>query len=154
MSDIDWQKLHRARYCNMISRCYNTEHPQYHHYGGRGIKVCQRWLDSFVDYCSDIGLPTFEGDSLDRVDNNCDYEPSNVEWVDRSAQSLNRRKSITHTRLKARKYATIGGITKSVIEWCKEYSISKSTVNTRLNIHGWSFEQALTTPVKGKHNCE
>lgn len=83
-------------YRNMIRRCYDTKNTDsYHLYGGRGIKVCDRWLEKksgFDNFCEDMG-ERLEGYSLDRIDSNGDYEPSNCRWIFFEHQARNRRNS-------------------------------------------------------------
>jgi hypothetical protein len=88
---------HKLRYhplystwCSIKSRCLNTNSQRYRDYGGRGIKICDRWMDSFEDFLKDVGERP-EGRSLDRVDNDGDYEPGNVRWATAYEQANNRR---------------------------------------------------------------
>ena len=77
---------------NMIARCYNPNHPQFHYWGGRGIKVCDTWRYSFDQFYLDMGdkpNPTY---SIDRVDNNKNYDKDNCRWASKSEQVQNRRK--------------------------------------------------------------
>lgn len=80
-------------YFNMIQRCYNTKRKSYKDYGGRGITVCNRWLGAFgfQNFIEDMGDKPF-GLTLDRIDNNGNYESDNCKWSTRSEQNINRRK--------------------------------------------------------------
>lgn len=78
-------------WCNMLRRCNDPSHPRYKDWGGRGIKVCERWQRSYTDFARDMGQRPSRDHTLDRIDNNGDYEPSNVRWTTASRQSFNRR---------------------------------------------------------------
>ena len=77
----------------MIDRCYNPSNQNYPNYGGRGIQVCTRWIVDFDAYCQDLTDlgPQPDGWSLDRIDEDGDYDPHNVRWAPQSLQSRNRR---------------------------------------------------------------
>lgn len=77
---------------SMITRCENSNCPEYKNYGGRGIKVCKRWRRSFIAFLEDMGEPP-SGLTLDRTNNNGNYTPSNCRWATRFQQTHNRRNS-------------------------------------------------------------
>lgn len=79
----------------MIQRCENHNHVSFEDYGGRGITVCKRWKESFENFLSDVGERPSKGVSLDRVDNNGNYEPGNVRWATPTEQQLNRRRYVS-----------------------------------------------------------
>ena len=76
---------------DMRLRCYHPERLDYVHYGGRGIEVCERWKDSFVAFYNDMGDRPTDTHSLDRIDNDGNYEPDNCRWGTKKHQSRNRR---------------------------------------------------------------
>lgn len=78
----------------MILRCYNPLDKSYKNYGGRGIKVCQRWLESFDTFILDMGNRKSPKHSLDRINNDGNYEPSNCRWATRTEQSNNQRQAL------------------------------------------------------------
>jgi hypothetical protein len=78
-------------WCNMIQRCTNPSATQYEHWGGRGIKVCDRWLNSFENFINDMGKRPTKKHSIDRIDVNGDYEPDNCHWITNLEQQVNKR---------------------------------------------------------------
>lgn len=117
------RQLHTPTYetwVNMRSRCYNPNVESFKRYGARGIKVCDRWA-SFANFLADMGDRP-EGLTLERRDNNGDYEPSNCYWATRREQALNRKTS---------KVATVGGITACAHEWADRLGVSKNAFHTK-----------------------
>jgi hypothetical protein len=128
---------YRAWY-SMTQRCYNKNFRFYPDYGGRGITVCERWRHSFTAFLEDMGRKPTSKHTLERKENDGNYEPGNVRWATRTEQARNRRSSLLYT---------IGGVTKSLPEWCEQYGINWDCVWQRLKVLGWDIEKALTTPV-------
>lgn len=84
-----------SEYCayrNMIDRCCNINNKMYRYYGGRGIKICKKWLKSFEEFFKDMGKKPSKEHSLDRVDTNRGYKPSNCKWSTNKQQMSNRRR--------------------------------------------------------------
>lgn len=124
----------------MIKRCYNSNSSNYHNYGGRGIKVCDRWLKSFENFLSDIGRKPSADYSIDRINNNGDYTPYNTRWATIKEQNRNTRKN---------RLISFRGETKCLIEWEEITGIKECTIRSRLNSN-WTVAEALTVP-KGQH---
>jgi len=123
----------------MIARCYKPGDPVYKHYGGRGITVCEEWRESFSRFLADVGPrpPNPPGRkrfySLDRIDNNGNYEPGNVKWSTPKQQSRNTRRN---------RPVVIGGEVRFLMDVCIEYGVSYLMVRSRL-ASGYSLEEAL-----------
>lgn len=121
---------------DMKRRCYNPRARYYHIYGGRGITICDRWRTSFVNFLADMGPKPFPEASIDRIDNDGNYEPGNCRWATKLEQSHNSRKV---------RNITYNGETHCLREWARRIGITKRTLSVRLE-RGWSLEKALTTP--------
>ena len=131
---------------NMEYRCYNPKHEYYHIYGGRGIKVCDEWLgeDGLENFTNWALLNGHEkGLSLERVNNDGNYEPSNCKWATTKEQGKNRMHVLE---------ITIDGITKNGYEWCRIYNLNYGTFLNRRNALGWDDVKSITTPVKLRKN--
>lgn len=129
-------KLYKT-YWAMINRCNNIKMKSYPRYGGRGIKVCDTWMDDFLNFKEwALNNGYSEKLTLDRIDNNGNYEPSNCRWVSIKEQCNNR--STNHKVI-------INNISKGITEWCKIYNVPLSTVLNRIS-KGYSDVDALTMP--------
>ena len=127
----------------IIGRCYNPKINAYKDYGGRGIKVCDRWLDKkngFSNFLTDMGKRP-EGTSIDRINNDGDYCPENCRWATKEEQSNNTRRS---------KKIEYKGETLSITQWARRLNIRMGTLRRRIFEYDWSIERSLTTPVPGK----
>ena len=137
-------RLYRI-YKAMKSRCYNPNAANYCNYGGRGIHICDEWLKDYDAFCSWALANNYSDQlSIDRIDNNGHYDPSNCRWSNRTEQQNNTSRNI---------FVTIGNETKTVSEWARVYKISLHTIYGRTR-EGWPIEKAITTPSKGKRNLD
>jgi hypothetical protein len=135
-------RLHRI-WKTMKSRCGNPNFDMYRHYGARGIAVCPEWQESFIAF-RDWSLANGYADdlSIDRIDNDGNYEPSNCQWVDRLTQNRNRRDNTMVTAF---------GETKAISAWADDprCAVKYKTLVTRLQ--RWAdAEQAITLPTGSK----
>lgn len=126
----------------MKQRCYNPNTYKYKIYGGRGISICDEWLNNFKSFYNwSIENGYRNNFSIDRIDVNGNYEPSNCRWVDNKAQSNNRRNN---------HLLTFKNETHSINEWAKILNVKRETLKTRLAL-GWSIERTLTTPIRPRN---
>ncbi|AVX47356.1 hypothetical protein C5023_000226 [Staphylococcus phage vB_SauM_0414_108] len=128
-------------YRSMKARCYRKTQKDYHSYGGRGIKVCDEWLNDFMNFYSwsyDNGYN--DNLTIDRIDNNGNYEPNNCRWITEAEQHNNTSRNIN---------ITYNGETKTLKQWSKIKGINYDTLKKRYKM-GWSIEDMLTKPVKRK----
>ena len=144
MERLTEKQLHilRQKLCDMKNRCYNPQNKFYKDYGGRGITVCSEWLDkknghkNFREWALENGWK--EGYSIDRINVNGNYEPSNCRWATPTEQANNRRNN---------NFVTINGVTKTTSEWAKQIGISQNAFAGRVR-NGWNDDKLLDPKYK------
>lgn len=120
------------------NRCFNPNYHRYSDYGGRGIKVCDEWkndFQSFYDWSMSNGYS--DNLTIDRINNDGNYEPSNCRWVGLKVQANNSRHCNN---------IQFNGEVHSISEWARITGIPRYTLNNRINKYGWSIEDSLTKP--------
>jgi hypothetical protein len=122
---------------DMLARCYNPHKVRYERYGGRGITVCDEWrgkdgLKHFYEWSMANGYT--DKLTIDRIDNDGNYEPNNCRWVSAEHQVNNTSRNI---------YITFDGVTHTLAEWCKIYGLPYTKVYQRVHTMHWDYERAL-----------
>ncbi len=132
-------------------RCFNPNHRHFHHYGGRGITMCDRYRNSFSEFLSDLGKRP-AGFSLDRINNDAGYTCGkckhckqndwsfNLRWVNQSDQMRNTRRNVV---------LEFNGRSQCMADWAIELGINRDTLDNRIK-RGWTIHRAFTTPVQVK----
>ena len=120
-------------WASMKQRCLNKKNSHYKNWGGRGIKICKRWM-KFENFYKDMG-ERLEGTTLDRIDNNKGYLKENCRWATAKEQLSNTRRN---------HLLTYNGRTMTVTQWASQIGISRMTLHKRVK-KGWSIKRALTT---------
>lgn len=121
-----------AAWEDMRNRCTNPNNRNYQHYGARGIRYSERWNDHLF-FVADVGLRPSPKHSLDRINNDGNYEPGNVRWATKVEQANNKRNNII---------VEVGGVRKTLPDWCRDLSLNYGTVTKRLKM-GFSPEEAF-----------
>lgn len=141
MRKVEYHGLSRSSeyetWNRMKARCYNPKDPSYKYYGGRGITVCERWRNSFLAFLEDMGKRSGNL-TLERKDNNGNYELDNCKWATWTEQQRNRTDN---------HFLEFNGRKMCITDWAKELRIKPQGLFNRLR-RGWSVERALTTKVK------
>jgi hypothetical protein len=128
-----FSKEHYA-WSSIKQRCLNPNNSGYKNYGGRGITICDEWKNDFKAFYRAVGdAPTFQH-SIERINNNGNYEPGNVKWATKEEQANNRR---------GNNLITIEGVTKTFSQWVKESNLKYSTVWERYNSRSWPIKKAI-----------
>jgi DNA-binding XRE family transcriptional regulator len=119
----------------MVQRCTNPKRSCYERYGGKGVRVCERWLRSVADFVADVGPRPSPKHTVDRIDNDGNYEPGNVRWATVWEQNNNRCSN---------KRVELNGRTMTIAEWAREIGVSPFTLSARLNRSKLSPNEALS----------
>jgi hypothetical protein len=131
--DKDKFKSLYKRWANMKMRCLNKKTPNYCHYGGRGIGVCEKWLN-FAGFYEDM-WPNFETNlTLDRIDNSRGYCKDNCRWASYGVQENNKR---------INRLIEWRGITRNLTQWANCLGIKKSTLRQRYYVYHWNIDKCL-----------
>jgi hypothetical protein len=131
-----------ALWRNIKQRVLNPKNPDYHHYGGRGIRICPEWETDFLAFANAVGPRPSPLHTLDRSNNDGHYEPGNVRWATRQEQSTNRRTT---------RWLEFQGKRQTLSQWAGELSMAPESLITRLNRAKLPVGQALSIP-KGFRN--
>lgn len=124
----------------MLQRCRNPKNPAYSKYGGRGITVCDQWL-SFERFLSDMGVRP-DGKSLDRINNNEGYSPSNCRWASRKTQNSNKTTTVL---------LTIDGVTQCARDWSRSIGVNQSLITNRVKA-GMTHKEAYLATLNAKRS--
>ena len=139
MHGMSHTRIHNI-WCDMNKRCNNSNASHYEYYGGRGIKVCDRWK-SFENFYDDMIGTYSDGLTIDRINVDGNYEPSNCRWITMEDQARNKRTNIM---------ITIDGETMCLAEWCRKFNLEYKTIRYRISNLKWTPEEALKTPIGGR----
>jgi hypothetical protein len=124
---------------NMKERCYKLTCKEYKWYGKRGIKICERWRNSFENFWDDMKAGYIENLTLDRTDNNKNYCKDNCRWTTQTEQSNNRRDN---------RIIEFNGNKKTMAEWAKYLKVNYHSLANRIITHKWSIERAFSIPYR------
>lgn len=122
---------------NIIQRCYKENYRYYYNYGGRGIRVCRRWRESFENFYADMGSRPTPQHTLERINNNGNYTPTNCRWATKREQENNKRTN---------HYLKCDGIRLTMAEWARKINMPYNTIASRKR-YGWSDERIIKCPV-------
>jgi hypothetical protein len=127
----------KSIYRGMKRRCCNPKDPSHKNYGGRGIAICDEWVNDFWAFSKWAVNNGYSDDlTIERIDNDKGYSPENCVWADRSWQALNRRTN---------HYITYKGHTNCISTWARLYGLPETVLHGRIQ-RGWDFEKAIKTP--------
>ena len=126
---------------SMKQRCTNPKAPDYARYGGRGITVCERWINSFDSFVADMGMRP-KGTTLDRIDNGKGYSPENCRWATPKEQMRNRRNTVK---------IMLDGEPQSICDISEKYNIPEKLIRDRVSA-GWDIHRILNTPNRKRNH--
>lgn len=126
----------------MKRRCCSPKAKSYKLYGGRGIKVCDQWMNSFESFLKDVGPCPDKKMSIERIRNNEDYKPGNCKWASLIEQANNKRNNVN---------ITFRNTTLTLFQWARRVALPPKRLWARIN-YGWTIERALTEPVRNRHS--
>lgn len=122
-------------------KCTSHKNQKYYLYGARGIKICDEWFNDYISFRNwSLANGYKKGLTIDRINNNGNYEPSNCRWTTHKIQQNNTRRNI---------YITYNNKTQTLKQWCEELNLNYKTINNRIKL-GWDKIIALTTPIRNK----
>jgi hypothetical protein len=121
----------------MLRRCHSDADAGFVNYGGRGITVCDRWRESFEAFVADVGPRPSKAYSIDRINNDGNYEPGNVRWATCEQQQKNRRNA---------RFVTVESVTRHISEWAADAGLPPDLIDERLAA-GWPAALAVTAPI-------
>jgi hypothetical protein len=133
-----WSSPEYKIYNSMIQRCNNPKNAFYYRYGGRGIRCCDSWRESFSNFFKDIGPRPSDKHSIDRIDNNGHYDINNCRWSTSKVQ---------HNNTSRNRMLTFQETTDTLANWAQLYKMKWATLDGRLK-RGWTVEKSLTTTVR------
>jgi len=125
------------RWYEIKNRCTNPKRKDWPRYGGRGITLCERWMDYMV-FLADVGAPPFKGAQLDRIDNDRGYEPGNVRWVTNRENQLNSKTAV---------WVEVDGVRLSWKVWAARLGVSHQALSYRAKVLG-SREEAIRSVMR------
>lgn len=121
-------------WCLIKSRCHNKNHPRFLEWGGRGIVVCEKWRDNFLEFYKDMGKKPTPKHSIDRINNDDGYNPHNCRWASPEEQASNRKGFVREIKY--------NGITKNLSEWARHFNINREMLKWRVDA-GWDLPRAF-----------
>lgn len=125
-----------AEWASIKNRCYNPHVQRYNNYGGRGIKMCDEWKNSSDAFFAWAQVNGYSDDlTIERIDVNGDYEPSNCTWIPKEEQANNRSSCL---------WITFNGKTQNLQQWCDELQLPYKLIHNRIFKLKWSFERAIS----------